>query len=217
MGVNIIEGAIFLEQGHRGFFTNSPYPRDVIGGISEESLVIHHLVWEDAELLFHVLGKKVFVLVGARVGKRHHDTVGDHLEQVPVSGDDFNPQAFLVGRPDGQAANHIVGFIVFHFYPRDTEEVHHLANAFNLLAQILRHFSPGGFVLPVKLMPESPAGIEGNRHVIRFLLFQDSYQHAGKAINARGGFARAGGPARVSAGCQREIRAVSDGMTVKQV
>ena len=106
-------------------------------------------------------------------GQVDDGTLIDQLEQVAVAGNNFDSQA-LPGSPVCGRTEHIVGFKTFHFQARDIESIHNLADTLDLHAQVIRHLGTRAFVLRENFIAKGFSGIEGNRQIIRFFLFNDA-------------------------------------------
>ena len=148
VGIDALQGIVFLQQADGRLFANASHAGDVVGGIADQGLVIHHLVGAHAQVLQHIFGKIIFGIGAALAGQIHQDALVDELQQVTVAGDDLDAKA-LRGQLVSQAAEHIVGLVAFQLEARDIEGVYKLPDAFHLRAQVIRHLGPRGFIFGV--------------------------------------------------------------------
>ena len=168
----------------------------------------------DAHALNNIFWEIVAVLAAASFGQVDHDAFGDQLQKVAVASDDFDAQSFFFC-PNRQAADDVISFVIVQFKTRDFEQVNHFLDAHNLLAQIVGHFFARGFVFLKEVIPKGAPFVKGDGKVIGLVDFKDFEQRAGKAKDARGGFAIGCGKAHRAATGQREIIAVSDGVSIE--
>ncbi len=172
---------------------------------------------QDAELALDIFRKVVFAGVGFAVGEGNYHAVGHQLQQVAVSGDYLNAQPFFPRRPDCQAADDVIRFVVFQFQPGNIEGIHHLADALHLPAQVFGHFGASALVFRIEVVSEGAAGIERDSQIVGLVLFQDAQQGAGEAEHASGWLARAGCPTGGAAGSEREVGTVGQRVAVQKV
>ena len=182
MRVDILKGGICFKQADGCFFANTGNAGNIIGFVAHQGFVVHHLFGPDTQILFYILVKIIFGIGEAFTGQIDDDMVVHQLQQVAVTGDDFYGQSFF-NRLLSHAAQNVIGFKSFHFEAGKTEDIHHLADALNLRAQIIRHFGAGGFIFRIYLIAESFPGIKGHGQVIRFVLFQKPDHHGSETIN----------------------------------
>ena len=216
VGIDVVEGGVLAEQVFGGLLAHAGHARDVVGRVADDGLIVHHLLRADAELAHHVVGGDVILVVARQIDD---GALVHQLQQVAVAGDNFDAQS-LRGAPAGGRAEHVVGLEAFHFEARDVEGVHHLADALDLRAQVVGHLGARSLVFGVDIVAEGLAGIEGHRQVIGLFLLVDAQEFAGEAVDAGGGFAFGGLPARRAAGRitgEGIIHAIGQGMAVNQV
>ena len=159
----------------------------------------------------HIFSSDVILIITSQIDD---NALVDQLEQIAVAGNYFDAQT-LPGSPVRGRTEHIIRFKPFHFQARDIERIHNLADALNLQAQIIRHLGAGGFIFRVNFISKSFPGVEGNRQIIRFFLFEDAQQFTDKAVCSGRRFASGSLPTCTGSACrQRKIHAVSQGVAI---
>ncbi len=93
VGIQVIQRGVFLVERLGGLFADAFHARDVIGRIADERLVIHHQARRHAEFRNHVfIGDVIAGIPHLAAFRQVDDDVAAHqLQQVAVSGDDFDP------------------------------------------------------------------------------------------------------------------------------
>ncbi len=183
--VDVVERAVFFEQGNGGLFTNARHAGDVIGLVADDGFVIHDLRGQHAKFFEDILILDVILVIAREI---HDRTLVDKLQQIAVAGDDLDAESLFVGDVRHRA-EHIICLEAFHFEAWNIERIHHLTDSFDLRAQVVGHFFAGGFIFREKFVAEGLADIERHREVFRLFLLEDAEQFARKAINSRCGFA----------------------------
>jgi len=184
--------------------------------ITHQCFVIHHLLRANAQGCNHILRLEVPCFCKSAASQVHPDALRDKLQQIAVPRDNFDCQP-AGGCLDGYRTQYVIRFCAFLFQPGDMECVHHLADAFHLRSQIIRHLGAGGFVIREHVIPKRLAGIKRNRQVFRAILFEDAQQHGGKAENARRGFTTAGLQSLCTAHGKSKIGTIGKSMPINQV
>jgi len=188
MLIDAVQRAVLCQQTYGGFFADAFHAGDIIRGVPYQRLVIDDLFRQDAELALDIFRKVVFAGVGFAVGEGNYHAVGHQLQQVAVSGDYLNAQPFFPRRPDCQAADDVIRFVVFQFQPGNIEGIHHLADALHLPAQVFGHFGASALVFRIEVVSEGAAGIERDSQIVGLVLFQDAQQGVNMGVGGVLGF-----------------------------
>ncbi len=214
MGVDVIQRAVFGQEAFGGLLADARHAGDVVGFIAHNGLVIHHLLGADVQFGDDVFGGDVVAVIPGQVDD---DARAHQLEQVPVAGDDLDAES-LPGGPVSHRAEHIVGFVAFHFEAGDVEGIHQVADPVDLRGQVLRHFGAGALVGRENFIAKSLAGVEGDGKVIGFFHLEYADQLTGEAVCSGGGFAGGSVPALAgSARRESKIYAIGQCMAINEI
>ena len=193
VGVDGVEGFVFVEQFGGRFRADAFDAGNVVAGIADECFVVYDLVGADTE--FFNNGRLVIHFWGMAAAGGQFDAgiVIDELEQVAVAGDDVDGHVVGLGLL-GDGTEYVVGFEVFQFEDGDVERRDDFADAFDLHAQFVGHFFAGAFVFLEEVVAEGAAEVKADGEVFRWVVGEDEFHEgAGEAVGGVGGFAFFGG------------------------
>ena len=187
-GVESVDAAVLLHQGHGGLFADACHAGDVVGGVAHEGLEVDHVDGVEAVLLPKRLRGHVLRGGLAHAGGHQLDlgAVGDELEGVLVAGDDGAvPVCRLAFAGDG--ADEVVRLPACQLVAGDVQRVQHFLHHRHLHPQFFRHGLSGGLVGGVGGMAEGGGvDVKGDADGVGpFLVFQ-AEQGGQKAENGVG-------------------------------
>ena len=95
VGVDFVQRLEFGEQAERGLFAHARHAGNVVGRVTDDGFVIHHLLRAHAELAgLHVCGGDEGFVVARHVDG---DALIHELQEVAIAGDDLHAQPLRGG------------------------------------------------------------------------------------------------------------------------
>ncbi len=208
----LLDGAELLDELRRRLVPHARDAGDVVGRIPFERHVLEVLRRRDA----------VSLLDGRLI---HEGDVGDpstveqdpepgtdELEEVAVGRDDRRLDP-LLGRPDGERADRVVGLVIGHQEHPDPEGLHDLLDQPQLGSEVLRRLPASRLVLRVHRQSGGRlAHVEGHGDQVGSLLREELDEHRGEPVDGVRDLARGGGEGarQGEEGPVRERMAVED-------
>ena len=207
----LLHGSELLNELGRGLVPDAGHARDVVRRVTLERDELQVLRRRQAEpVLDRGLVEQDDVGDPAAVEQDPHAR-SDQLEEVSVGCDDRRVDP-LLGRPQREGADGVVGLVIGHQEHGDPKGSHDLLDQPQLRLEVLGRLPPPGLVLRIHREPgHRLPDVECHRDQVRALLRQQLDQHRGEAVDGVGDLAGRGGQ---SAG-QGEEGAIREGMPVK--
>jgi hypothetical protein len=196
-----LEVAVLEQQLLRPLLADPLHAGDVVGAVSHQREVVHHLRWRHAKSLVGVGFIDPGLLHGrgaATPGIEQRHPGADQLVEVLVSRDDHRLHP-AVGRGGGEGADHVIGLVAGHDDQRHAERREQrpdpVQGPVEVGLQLLVQLFPGGLVVGIPGLAERGAGVVDPRDVIGAILLpepKEEVRHAprGGGVLAFGGAKR---------------------------
>ena len=201
----LLDGAELLDELGRRLVSHARDAGDVVGRVPFEGHVLEVLRRRDAVPLLD--GRLVHQGdVGDPSPVEQDPEAGtDELEEVAVGGDDRRLDP-LLGRPDGERADRVVGFVIGDQEHPDPQGLDDLLDQPELRPEVLRRLPASGLVVGVHRQPGGRlAHVEGHGDQIGSLLREELDEHRREAVHGVRDLTRGGGE-RARQGEERPVR-----------
>ena len=180
MGEDLFKCAVFSEKLDGGFFADPRYARDMVAGITHQTLEIRDLLGRYAEI-GKDLGRRIPHNIGhALFRKEDICRIRNQLQGIPVAGHEKAGNAALLtlGR---NGSEDVIRFEGRTGQNRNLHGLETILKQRKLRAELRRCRAPAGLILGVLLMAErGPVQVERDKKPLRTLLFGDTKHHIQK-------------------------------------
>ena len=177
-----VDAAVRRDELGRRLLADAGDAGEVVGGVAAQGGVLEVLGRRDAGALLDA-GLVVEGVVGhpASVVEDPDVRVLDELVAVTVAGDDEDVVTAIAGL-GGERGDDVVGLEARRLEHRDVEDLDHLADQADLLAEDVGCLAPVGLVGGQRLVAEGRLGpVERDREMVGLVVADQVHQHRGEA------------------------------------